>query len=257
MRLLNSNLILTVIAFVSFSYGVTAQINQVDSKGRKQGEWVKFYDNSDVVRYKGQFKNDKPVGKFVYYYESKVIRTIMIHEDGTDRTEAFYYHANEKLIAHGIYRNQKKDSIWTHFLPTGHYSYEETYKNGELNGERITYYGPEVTDHKTKLVLRKENYTNGRLNGKFIEYFADGVVRGEGNYVDGAYNGEIVKNHPNGKPMIKERWKRRTKHGWWTTYDESGKEVGRMYYRNGVNLDGEELDKYLKELKEKGINPNE
>ena len=257
MKLLIRNSILSMIAFIGIGFGVFAQTNQVDSKGRKQGEWIKYYDNSDIIRYKGQFKDDKPVGKFVYYYENKVIRTIMIHDEKTTRTEAFYYHANNELIAHGIYRDQKKDSIWTHFLPTGHYSYEETYKDGELNGERITYYGPEVTNDKSKLVLRKANYTNGRLNGEFIEYFPDGIIRAKGKYSNGVLDGVVVKNHPNGRPMIEERWKGRQKHGWWKTFDESGQEVGRIYYKNGVLLEGKVLDEYLKELQEKGINPNQ
>jgi len=257
MFLINKYIVLIISVSISLGSELFAQPNQVDSKGRKQGEWIKLYDNSNVVRYKGQFKNDKPVGKFVYYYPSNTVKTIMIHDEGSNRTEAFYYHENNELIAHGIYRDQKKDSIWTHFLPTGHYSYSETYKNGELNGERITYYGPEVTDTKTKIVLRKANYSNGRLNGEFIEYFADGIVKAKGQYVDGVFDGTIVKNHPNGRPMITERWKGRRKHGWWTTYDEGGTEVGRMYYKNGVHLDGKELDEYLQELKEKGINPNQ
>jgi antitoxin component YwqK of YwqJK toxin-antitoxin module len=256
MYLINRNSILALSTFIGLSIGLFAQNNQVDSKGRKQGEWVKFYDNSSAVRYQGQFKNDKPVGKFVYYYPSKTVRTIMIHDEGSNRTEAYYYHENNELIAYGIYRDQKKDSIWTHFLPTGHYSYEETYKNGELNGLRITYYGPEVTDTKTKIILRKANYLNGRLHGEYVEYFADGILKAKGQYVNGVPDGVIIKNHPNGKPMIKERWKNRTKHGWWTTYDEGGTEVGRRYYKNGVHLEGKGLDEYLEELKAKGINPN-
>lgn len=256
MKLLNKSYILGLLVLVGFGFGLEAQVNQTDANGKKQGEWVKFYENSEIIRYKGQFKDDKPVGKFVYYYPSKTVRTIIVHDEGSNRSEAFYYHENEKLIAHGIYRNQEKDSVWTHFLPTGHYSYEETYVNGVLNGERITYYGPEVTDTKTKLVLRKANYKDGRLQGEFIEYFPDGVVKTKGRYSSGVYDGEIVKNHPNGKPMIIERWKRRKKHGWWTTYDEAGKELGRKYYRNGEHLEDEALTKHLQNLKEKGISPN-
>lgn len=258
MYLMNKKGILIFSLFVGLNFGLFAQINQVDAKGMKQGEWVKFYENSNVIRYKGQFKNDKPIGKFVYYYPSNSVRAIMIHEENSNRTEAFYYHENKELIAHGIYRNQQKDSVWTHFLPTGHYSYSETYKNGELNGEKITYYGPEATKNpQAKIVLRIAQYKNNRLNGEFIEYFADGIVKAKGSYLNGVYDGLIVKNHPNGRPMIKERWKNRQKHGWWTTYDESGTEVGRIYYKHGVLLEGKELDAYLQELKSKGINPNQ
>lgn len=253
---LNFKIIVFMLAF-SMSFYSYAQINQTDEQGRKQGEWIKTYDDSDDIRYKGQFKDDEPVGKFVYYYPNKVVRSVIIHDEDSDRSEAYFYHLNKKLMAHGIYHGKKKDSVWTHFLPTGHYTFTETYKNGKLNGERITFYGPEAVDNvKTKLILRKANYKNGRLDGDFIEYFADGVVKAEGAYVNGAHEGVVLKNHPNGKTMIKERWKDGTKHGWWITYDESGKELGRIYFRQGVQLEDEELSRYLKKLEEEGVSPN-
>ncbi|PKR79959.1 hypothetical protein CW751_12075 [Brumimicrobium salinarum] len=249
--------IILILSFSFTSFNINAQRNQIDSQGRKQGEWVKFYENSSVVRYKGQFKDDEPIGKFVYYYPSNSVRTIMIHDKGSNRTEAFFYHENEELIAHGIYRDKKKDSVWTHFLPTGHYSYTETYRNDKLNGKRITFYGPEVTDTKTKIVLREANYKNGRLNGPYMSYFPDGVKKEKGQYKNGVRDGVIEKYHPNGKIMIKERWKNRTKHGWWKTYDESGKELGRKYYYKGESLEGKKLEEHLQDLKSRGVNPNQ
>lgn len=244
---------------ISFGLQNTAlsQINRVDDQGRKQGKWVKTFDDSEAIRYKGQFKNDQPIGKFVYYYPNNTVRSIIIHDENSNRSEAYFYHTTEDLLAHGIYRNQKKDSVWTHFLPTGHYSFIETYDNGELNGERITYYGVDANeDPKVKLILKKALYKNGEQHGEYIEYFPDGIIKGKGKYKHGYPDGVILKNHPNGKTMIKERWKNKKKHGWWTTYDESGKELGRKYYREGVELSGKELDAYIQELKEKGINPN-
>ncbi|PWH81865.1 toxin-antitoxin system YwqK family antitoxin [Brumimicrobium oceani] len=254
------NLRTTVISLtlmLSLSVFSFSQINQVDAQGRKQGEWAKTYDDSDGLRYKGQFKNDKPVGKFIYYYPNNKIRSIITHDENSDRSEAYFYHPSSELIAHGIYRGKEKDSVWTHFLTSGHYSYTETYKNGVLHGERITYYGAEaVEDNRVKLVLRKSNYVNGKQQGDFVEYFPDGIVKAEGKYYDGKPDGVILKNHPNGKIMIKERWKNKTKHGWWVTYDESGKELGRIYFKDGTQLEGDELSEYLEKLKKEGINPN-
>lgn len=251
------NIIFILSLLTSFGFTSIAQINQVDSKGRKQGEWVKTYDDSDALRYKGQFVDDKPVGKFVYYYPNNKVRSIIKHDENSNRSEAFFYHPGNEIIAHGIYRGEKKDSVWTHFLPTGHYSYTETYKNGLLNGERITYYGQEaVEDPRVKLILRKSNYVNGELSGDYIEYFPDGIIKEKGTYVNGSLEGVVLKNHPNGKTMIEERWKNKKKHGWWATYDESGIELGRIYFKHGVQLEGEELDNYMEKLKKEGKNPN-
>lgn len=247
-----------------FVFGLTlvaeAQVNQVDSRGRKQGTWVKNFDGKEfghIVRYQGQFKDDKPVGKFVYYYPTKKVRAIIIHDENSPRSEAYLYHDNEQLAAHGIYRNGKKDSVWTNFLPTGHYSSTETYKNDQLNGEKTIFYGPEVTIQKTRLVLRKDNYRNGELNGEFIEYFPDGVVKAKGSYLNGVLNGKVMRYHPNGRPMFEEYWKNRRKHGLWKTFDESGKEEGRKYYKNGLAMEGKNLEKYLQDLKAQGKGPND
>jgi len=251
----NTTFILTLL--ISFSFTSFSQINQLDEKGRKQGEWQKTFVDSEALRYKGQFNDDKPVGKFVYYYPNNQVRSIITHDQNSKRSEAFFYHPTNDLIAHGIYRGELKDSVWTHFLPTGFYSFTETYKNGELHGERITFYGPEaIEDPKIKLILRKSNFVNGEQHGEFIEYFSDGIIKAEGSYLNGVLEGVILKNHPNGKTMIKERWKNQKKHGWWVTYDESGKELGRIYFLEGVQLEGKELTDYLEKLKNEGRSPN-
>ena len=52
-------LILLLIPFFS----VSQTINEVDENNKKQGVWTKSFNNGGV-RYKGQFKDDKPYGLF-------------------------------------------------------------------------------------------------------------------------------------------------------------------------------------------------
>ena len=57
---------LFIILFLGLSPVLFAQeYNKVDSQGRKQGEWRKVHEGKNVYEYKGQFKNDKPVGEFL------------------------------------------------------------------------------------------------------------------------------------------------------------------------------------------------
>ena len=72
--------LITFFAFVSIG-----QLNQVDAKGKKQGEWGKLYEGSRVFEYKGQFVNDKPVGKFTYYYPSSKVKAIIKHDENSTR----------------------------------------------------------------------------------------------------------------------------------------------------------------------------
>jgi len=256
----SKNMFLSLIVGLVFSFETIGQLNQVDAQGRKQGEWVQHFDGSEfghIVRYKGQFKNDKPIGKFVYYYPTRKVRAVITHEENSTRSEAYFYHDNESLAAYGIYRNGLKDSVWTNFLPSGHYSSSETFKNDVLHGEKIIYYGPEVAVNKQRIILRKDMYANGRLNGEFVEYFPDGVLKAKGKYKDGVLDEVVMRYHPNGRPMFEERWKYRKKHGLWKTFDEGGGEVGRKYFNHGVEIQENKLDAYLKRLKEQGKNPNE
>ena len=47
-----------------------------DAAGKKQGYWKKK-DEKNHLLYEGEFKDDKPVGKFKYYYPNDSVRAIM------------------------------------------------------------------------------------------------------------------------------------------------------------------------------------
>ena len=40
--------------------------NKTDNQGRRQGKWIDFHDNGKT-RYIGEFKNNEPIGEFLYY----------------------------------------------------------------------------------------------------------------------------------------------------------------------------------------------
>lgn len=258
MHLFFKNITLSVIAIFCFHVHLFSQVNQVDKQGKKQGKWMKYFANSEDIRYVGQFKNDKPVGQFTYYFPNGAVRAIITHEENSKRSEAFFYYKDKTLAEVGIYQGEKKDSIWVHYSPYGELSYRQTYKNGEENGTKTIYYKSDVgSDPNSHLILREANFKDGRLDGPFVEYFPNGVVKARGQYKEGALDGVVMKYHPNGKKMILERWKGREKHGWWITFDEGGTEVGRRYFLKNEPLEGKKLKEYMDELKEKGISPNE
>lgn len=248
-----------LICFLSVMLGslqLNAQANVTDAKGKKQGEWGKTYPNSRVYEYKGQFKDDKPVGTFTYFYPSTKVKAVINHNEKTGRSEAYMYHENGLLMAFGIYMNQKKDSVWTQFGPSGRLSLKETYKNGVLNGKATVYYVPEDPNDKSQKVAKTSTYKDGKLEGEVIEYFDYGTVKSKCTYLNGEKHGLCISNHANGQPMMHERFKYGIRYGYFFAFDETGKEIGRKYYRYGAVLEGEELKKWLEECKQKGINPN-
>jgi antitoxin component YwqK of YwqJK toxin-antitoxin module len=245
--------------FFSFFVGIVSfaqAVNRTDANGKKQGPWEKTYPKSRAYEYKGQFKDDKPVGTFTYYYPSTKVKAVIKHDEKSGRSSAIMYHENGLVMAKGIYRNQLKDSIWDYYGPSGRQSLKETYTKDKLNGTTTVYYIPEEVGDKRIIVAKTSVYLNGVLHGDMIEYFDTGIIKSKVKYVNGVKEGVMVTNHPNGKPMMTERYKKGVPHGWQTAHDQTGKEIGKKYYCYGELLEGKRLEDRLKECKAKGISPN-
>lgn len=246
-----------VVIFVLATFCGLAQVNQVDAQGRKQGPWQKAYEGARVLEYTGQFKNDKPVGKFTYFYKSSKVKAVVIHEENSNRSKAYFYHENGSLMSHGIYKDQKKDSVWVNFGPSERLSNTETYVNGELHGKKVVYYVPEIVTDKSQIPAAIYHYKNGKLDGEFKEYFDPRNVKTSGQYQNNKKVGIWIQYHPNGNKMTFVRYKDGVKHGWSFAYDESGKEIGKKYFYYGRHLEGKQLKEKMEQMKALGINPNE
>ena len=237
-----------------------AQINQTDAKGKKQGQWVKLYPNSKVAMYQGVFKNDKPIGTFTYRYPSNKVKAVIKHSETTPRSEAFFYYENGKLMTHGIYRNMKKDSVWTSFNEGGRITMTETYKNDVLNGMKKMYYLPSDPEDLQETVISEYNYVDGKPEGKFAEYYPTKPTRTlklTGQYKNHKRTGEWVGYELSGQKMYVEHYLDGKMHGWFIGYNkEDGKEGQRRYYHFGRLVEGEQLKALMKQMKEKGSNPN-
>ena len=131
-------IIFILFAFLPF-LAFSQNINKVDVKGKKQGQWIKNYKNKKI-RYSGQFKDDIPQGIFKYYYKSGELQaTKEFFHNGVAAATHFYY-KNSKLKASGLYVNEKKDSTWNYYNVAEILILSEEYKNGVLNGTTKTFY---------------------------------------------------------------------------------------------------------------------
>ncbi len=247
----------TLIFLVLSSFSLLAQgVNKTDANGKKQGVWQKLYPNSRIFQYKGQFKDGKPVGKFTYYYEGGGVKAVIQHAENSPRSVAFYYHDNGKLMSAGIYMNEKKDSVWNNYAPSGRMSFKETYSNDVLNGLKTVYFLPEDINNTQRIICYTMTYKNGKADGAFKELYDFGTVKKEGAYKEDKKIGVWKTYHPNGKQMFVERYKDGLQHGWSFGYDGAGKEIGRKYFYYGKELTGKDLEMKLQQLKDLGISPN-
>ncbi|MCB9224842.1 MAG: hypothetical protein H6582_11730 [Crocinitomicaceae bacterium] len=219
-----------------FVFAVSAQdqpvekINQKDGQGRKQGVWKQAYPNVKVFRYVGQFKDDIPYGKFVYYYESGAVQAVVNFSGNGHTTRSEMYHNSGYMMAKGKYIDQKKDSIWVYYDDRGIISYQENYKNGVLEGQKVYFYAP--VDGKLP-VARYEYYRNGVLHGEYKEFHENNKVKEEGKYKDGNLDGYVRNYHRNGRLMKLKYYEHGVQHGPWFFYDESGEQVGTKWYWEG------------------------
>ena len=223
--------------------------NVIDANGKKQGQWSKLYPGTKVYQYKGQFKDDKPVGTFMYYYQSSKLKAIVKHIEGTNRSEAQFYHDNGVIMSRGIYLDLKKDSVWSNFGPTGRLSNKETYKADVLHGKKTIFFVSEDPNDKSQIVSSITNYKEGLLEGEFVEYFDGGSMKEKGNYLNGKKSGFWMKYSITGSIMIEECFKEGLRNGWTKSFDESGKEVGKQYYLQGRVIKGKELEVRLNQIK--------
>lgn len=253
---MNVQRLILVLLICNTAFFTYSQINQTDSKGMKQGAWEKKHPNSNAYEYKGQFKNNQPVGTFTYYYPSNKVKVVMKHDEKTKRSESYMYYESGNLMSFGIYKSQKKDSVWTKFGPSKRISARETYKNDLLDGKSIIYYVPEDINDKSVRIVKESMYKDGKLEGLSIEYFESGTIKSKANYLNGLRHGQFLTNHPNGKPMLEEHYRYNYKNGFFRAFDEEGRETGRKYYKMGELLEGEELQKWIDECKRTGKNLN-
>jgi antitoxin component YwqK of YwqJK toxin-antitoxin module len=215
-------------------------VNKTDASGKKQGDWKKIHENG-TLRYKGQFKDDKPVGTFIYSDNAGNLTFVMEYDGDIARTEAYF--ENKKLKAKGNYKNQKKDSIWNYFSEAGFRLSEELYVNGRKEGEWKVFY-------KNGNVAEVKNYANDFENGEWIQYHENGKERLKATYENGSLEGKIYFYDAAGKKTMEGNHKHDVRHGAWMMFDSNGKVISKEVYINGQREGGND-DKMLPEDEER------
>jgi antitoxin component YwqK of YwqJK toxin-antitoxin module len=219
-------------------------INVTDSKGLKQGYWVKLNPKTNKIIYRGQFKDNKPFGVFKYYFEeTDTIKTLMEFKNEGKTAYAQIFHLNNSIQAKGKYTNEKKDSVWMFYDEYGKKLCSENYKNGLKEGKSIIYY-PDGN------VLEEGTYKNDKKHGAFKQLYPDKKIKMECSYKDGVMIGKNAFYYPNGMlANIGYFNDKGNKFGVWLSKDKEGKVTEREVYDDGVLLEGKAAEEWLEKNK--------
>ena len=210
--------------------------NQTDANGKKQGPWKK-YDKEGKLKYEGQFKDDKPTGKFTYYYPTGKVKTESVFSNnGTITRTKSYDEVNGKLMAVGKYVNEKKDSVWTYYNVDQVVIATEIYTNGIKTGTWKSYY----PDGK---LLEVKTYKNGLLDGPWEQYFESGAIRTKATYVKDKLDGVATYYQGEKLKVAEGRFVKGLREGNWNYFKPDGSIEKTEKYKNGELVGGPQLKK--------------
>lgn len=213
----------------SFASSQTEQtVNQIDKAGKKQGLWIKYYPNGNIL-YEAHFRDDTPVGEFKRYYEDKTMKSLLVfNENGTEASATLFYR-NGFTASRGRYVNQMKEGLWQFFsvLTEGMLISEENYNNNTRNGLSRKFY-PDST------VAEITNYKNDLIHGEYLKYYPGGALHLKSYYTEGKLNGNFDAFFEDGKPEVTGEYKNNLKEGEWIIYKKDGSQRFRVVYTAGL-----------------------
>ena len=202
--------------------------NNTYAAGKKQGHWIKYDDKHKKV-YDGNFVDDYPVGKFIYYYDTGGQRSILIFSEKGKIAHAKMYDLGGKITGEGKYIDQKRDSVWKFYNDEGKVISDEIYNMGIKNGNCKVYYSSgELAEEKM--------WKDGKLNGPVKKYFDNGQLKYTGQMIDDKVEGKITYYYSTGTKQAEGVYLHDVKDGEWKYYKEDGSILRIDKFDKGVDL---------------------
>ncbi len=227
-------LLMIPVVYGSYSQEQESGINHTDENGMRQGYWEQKYPEGST-RYRGTFRNNRPVGEFIRYFPNGNTMAIMNFCEEGIRADTELFYEEGKLAAQGIYKDEKKDSVWKYYsYYDNHLASTETYDSGVKQGLASVYY-------PNGRVAESFWYENDVRNGPWMQYYDNGRLRVQAEFRDDERHGRFVFYTPGGRKEIEGEYYNNQMHGRWTYYDQSGQVVSEVKYIAGRPENEDEL----------------
>ena len=244
------------LCFLVLTFCSYAQVNQLDSLGRKQGIWTKNWKGTNKIQYRGEFIGGVPVGQFRYYYPSGEVRSIIEHVNQRAAFVTFYF-KNKEVMSEGFYLDQLRDSLWLNYDRNGLTLSAENFKKGKLNGKRVVFYLRNQIERGELKILSETFYKDSIKDGPFYSFFSSEKLKEQGQYKLDVKDGIWKSYSSDGYLSSLSRYKKGKLHGWSEFYDAEGNLTGRILYQNGERLNEKRTKSVLESLQRLGLDPND
>ena len=197
--------------FPNLNYPKNAKVEEGNLvENRKEGYWIKYFEDGTSVKLKGQFENNRPNGKYFRYYRNgklketgtfkndKFIDSLKrFREDGSLEYEAFF-NADGKESGTVNYYYRSGQIEYTYLASDGKISNEKRYNEDgtmvDLTKDR------EISVVETELFMKKiiapvltpEEMASGFLPDGYNKILKNNLVYQAGTFKNGLlYDGEV------------------------------------------------------------------
>ena len=199
----------------------------------------------------GEYKNDKPIGEWTYFYNNGNVSGVGSWNDKNQREGKWlWYFPNGVLKEENVYENGKLQGPLAMYFEEGTPSYKTSFKDGEINGDKEYYaipghkYAVDETNEKKKVgmfyyyypngqISYEAHYKNGEIDGAVKRYFEDGSLKEELTYKSGKKEGILKTYNVFGVVTEEENYSDGLLDGKNTEYFEDGTVKIERYYTKG------------------------
>lgn len=203
-------------------YGVLLGEGIVDEEGRKQDDWV-FYFESGAKASEGKYKDNKQIGKWEFFFEDGGTEQKGKYRKGKPHGEWVWYYAKDVLRRQENFDNGKEDGAYEEYNRDGELIAKGEFYEGERNGDWYFRVGDQI---------EKGAYEEGMKQGVWKHYFLDGTLRYEGNFLQDSKDGKHKLYYPSGKLKTEMNYVSGSREGKWIEYDEYGELLRYIIFRN-------------------------
>jgi len=237
------------IAFLEYKAGILENVesfNELNDQGQKTGLWF-FWNESDVVIEKGEWKDDVRHGLFVFYNKWGQLDRVEYYQNGLlieEEEEKVNVdvrtteHANGTIATRGVYVDDLREGVFTEYDEDGNIISGAVYEGGtqiaegitNLEGKRIGIWKEFYPTGEVKVIGQ---YENGMKSGRW-EYFAEsGELIQEGSFLEGELHGNWRWYYLDGDLHRDESYRRGKENGLFQEWSESGELLVKGEYDNG------------------------